>query len=438
MGSHVVLVVLALSLLTVAVSIGTSALLRRNLETTAYREAELFVPLLQRTDDASATALTERSRDVEAAFGARVRIIRPGDPAAADDPAVARALTGRTPEAVWGEHPLIGERAVSVVVPVRVDGGVRAVVQVVAPSAEIDAEVRDIWRFSLLAGLAVVVLATGVALLLAGTVSRPVQRLTEVARRHGDGDYDAVAAERGPPEIALLARTLNRSAHRTAALIDAQRAFVADASHQLRTPLAAMRLTLDTVRVTVTDPAAEPRLDAVDREIQRMNQLVESLLTLARAETVEHQRRVLDLAALVEDRVEVWSAAFDDADLVAVVENEGALWIEASAGALEQVLDNVLDNAVGVSPPGGRIEVHGGYEPYRVVLTITDQGPGLTEAERARAFDRFWTTRPGQGSGLGLAVVRQLVERDGGDVALLAAPDGGLTVRFSWPRRDPA
>lgn len=443
MGGSLLLVVAALAVFTVPVVLGTAELLRRNLESTASREADLFVPLVLREDADAARSIADRTRDFEEAFDARVRLVRAEDSpgAATGDRQVEEALAGEVPEPVWGMHPLLGERAVSVVVPVRRDGDpdgeVVAAVQVVAPAAEIDREVRETWTLALVLGGVVVLVAAAGAFGLASGLTRSLVRLGAVARRHGEGDYASTAPEQGPPEVTLLARTLNRSAQQTSALLDSQRSFVADASHQLRTPLAAMRLTLDTVRETVRgsgDPAVERRLGAVDREIQRMDQLVNGLLTMARAEAAGGQRSRADLGALVDDRALTWQAAMEEANVELVVDSEGVMTVEVTDGAVEQVLDNLLDNAVSVSPPGARITVRCAYAPGGgVVLSVADQGPGLAPAERARAFDRFWTTRPGEGSGLGLAVVRRLVERDGGEVALDPGPKDGLVVRVQWP-----
>lgn len=433
-GSYILLVVLALTAFTVPVVLGTSANLRGNLESTAEREADLFVPLVLRDDPEAAQSVEDRTQDFERAFDARVRLWRAGD--AVDDTQVGAALGGKDPAPVSGEHPLLGAPGVSVVVPVRRDGVVVGAVQVVAGTAEIDREIRETWLLSLVVGAVVLLLATVVAGLLASSLTRSLTQIAAVARRHGDGEFAASAPERGPPESVLLARTLNRTARQTAALLDSQRSFVADASHQLRTPLAAMRLNLDTVRETLGDPRILPRLDAVDGEIQRMDQLVEGLLTIARAEAELPPRTVVDLADGVRERVEIWQAALEEADVEAAVEVEGVMGVEIAPGALEQVLDNVLDNAVSVSPPGSTIRLRCSYGFYgvdEVVLTVADRGPGLTPEGRERAFDRFWTTRPGEGSGLGLAVVRQLVERDGGRVELVPHVGGGLVVQMTWP-----
>ena len=434
--SYVALVTIALVLFTVPVAASSSSLLRRTLEQTATREAALFVPLVLRDDADAARAIRDRTRDFQVATGSRVRLVRAGADVP-DDAQVRAALAGRSPDAVWGRSPLLGADGVSVVVPVREDGRTVAAVQVVAPSAEVDDEIRGIWRFRLGVGLAVLLVAGGLAVVLGSSLTRPLRRLHGVTRRLGEGDLSARAAIDGPPEVAELAGALNRSTQRTEALLASQRSFVADASHQLRTPLAAMRLAVDNVRETAAapDPALEARLDGLDAEISRMGRLVEGLLDLARTEGRAAAPTAIDVAALLTERVELWSAALEEADLACRVRAIPGTTALVTEGALEQVLDNLLDNAVLAAPPGSVLEIDARDVGDAVEVLVRDHGPGLDADARARAFDRFWTTRPDAGSGLGLPVVRQLVERDGGSVTLEAPSDGGLRVRLRLPRR---
>lgn len=447
-ASYLVLVAVALVLFTVPVAASSASLLRQTLEETAEREARLFVPLTLRTDAAAATAVTDRTRDFRQATGSVVRLVQAADRDRADA-RVQAAFAGRTTSPRWGaaadlDPDVPGRRAVSVVVPAVQDGRVVAVVQVVAPADDVERRIRDIWVFRLGVGGAVLVLAGGLAVLLAGTLVRPLRRLEAVAARHGRGDLRARAPVGGPPEIATLARTLNDGAARTSALLDSQRAFTADASHQLQTPLTALRLQVDNLRESVRDSASDPSLvetleegfDGVDAELARMSGLVGSLLTLARAESGATAPVGVDLAAVVRGRVASWRAAADDAGLLLHVDRPDALPgpVAATPGTVEQVLDNVLDNAVSVSPRGSRITLSARRRDGDVELRVDDEGPGLPAPERARAFDRFWQA-PGRrhGSGLGLAVVRRLVEHDGGSVDLTTAPGGGLSVVLRWP-----
>lgn len=432
--SYVLLVTIALVLFTVPVALSSSQLLERTLENTARREADVFVPLLLRTDPAAEQAIRDRTRDFEEATGSRVRLVQEG--VATDDAQVREALRGREPEAVWGRNELLDTESVSVVVPVKDDGRTVAAVQVVAPADDVRAEIAGIWRFRLGVGALVLVVAAGLAVALGSGLSRPLRRLDVVARRLGEGDFSARADETGPREVASLGRTLNSTARRTEVLLASQRSFVADASHQLRTPLTAMRLALDNVRETTTDVAVADRLAAVEQETLRMGRIVEGLLDLARAEARTGDRGAVDVGELVSERVAIWAAAFEDADVRCRVEIRRPGLALVSEGSVEQTLDNLLDNALTVSSPGSSIDVAVGATTTHVQVTLRDHGPGMDAEARARAFDRFWTTRPGVGSGLGLSVVRELVEHDGGTVTLEDPPDtgGGLRVVIRWPR----
>jgi two-component system OmpR family sensor kinase len=184
-------------------------------------------------------------------------------------------------------------------------------------------------------------------------------------------------------------------------------------------------------------------------EVVRMSRLVNGLLVLARAEAKTSAAEPLALRELVEQRLCVWRPAADERGVTIALtgEADNRLQVLAGPGHLDQVLDNVLSNALDVSPDDGTITVRIDPHHDQVLLEVLDQGPGMSAAEKSRAFDRFWrgqglTGR--SGSGLGLAIVKQLVTDDGGSVTLRDAPGSGLCVRIglrpggtSWghPRR---
>ena len=172
-----------------------------------------------------------------------------------------------------------------------------------------------------LAGFAAGILAlTGlVGMLLARSLSRPLARLESAVTRLGEGNLAARAdADIGPPEMRSLARQFNHMAGRLSELVDAQSRFVADASHQLRSPLTALRLRLENLEVGATVPSAE-EVAAAGREVQRLSRLVDGLLTLSRAENVEPPRRIIDVEQVIEDRGDAWSALADERHVTLVV-----------------------------------------------------------------------------------------------------------------------
>ncbi len=304
----------------------------------------------------------------------------------------------------------------------------------------LDAGVVDdrVHRFWLgLVGAAVVILGVMalVGWTIARSVSRPVRQLHALATRFAAGDLrPPPASAGGPPEVRALGETMTTMAARLDELLAEQRAFVADASHQLRTPLTALRLRLENVLSRLDDPAIEADVDAAIDESTRLASLVGDLLHLARADAHPPVEPV-DVTARVLERLDTWGAIADARSVVLAAEGVArSCRALAVPGAVEQVLDNVLDNAIDHSPPGStvltRMRSDGGW----CTITVVDEGPGLPPAERALATQRFWRgdgARPG--SGLGLAIARALATASGGDLTVEEAETGGLAVTLRLP-----
>lgn len=212
-------------------------------------------------------------------------------------------------------------------------------------------------------------------------------------------------------------------------MVEAHRRFVADASHQLRTPLTALRLRLETLH---PDPDDEPRVAAALTETDRLSQLVQSLLVIARSEAAEPVLVDVDVAAIAVGRAEAWAGVAEREQVAITISGPGRLMVRAVDGGVEQILDNLLSNAMAVAPPGTTVAVELSARPgHGGRLVVTDQGPGMTPEQRAMATARFW--RPagstGSGSGLGLAIVDHLALSGGGQVSIEAGPHGvGLQV----------
>ena len=214
--------------------------------------------------------------------------------------------------------------------------------------------------------------------------------------------------KRGPTEVRRLAHEFNETAAKLQRLLESQQSFVADASHELRTPLTALRLRLENMDPKEAGPALA--------EVERLGRLVESLLALARADAAAVRSEPVDVDTVLADRLAHWDG----------VERRGerGLRVRSSPDRLGQILDNLIANAVAVSDA---VDVSVMREDGWVELHVVDHGPGLTEEERKRAFDRFWRGQGrSPGSGLGLAIVRRLTDADGGEAELLLAPGGGL------------
>jgi len=323
-------------------------------------------------------------------------------------------------------------------VPVTVSSKVIGAVRITYGTATLDARVRRMWAQLALLCLGVLVAVAVVGFALARSITRPIRRLQVATDRFATGDLSArvdVDADAGPPELRHLASTFNRMASRLATLLAAQQRFVADASHQLRTPLTALRLRLENLASHVDDRDRDA-LEAAGAEVARMSRLVDGLLVLARDDANGTETVPVDVAGIARERVEFWQDVVAEKDVALVAElPTSASVARAVPGAVEQLVDNLVDNALAVSPPGSRITVRVDASAHSVALHVIDQGPGLDAASRERAFDRFWRGAGSAptGSGLGLAIVRRLADASRGSAKLEPGPSGGLDAVVVLP-----
>jgi signal transduction histidine kinase len=351
-------------------------------------------------------------------------------------PEIAAALSG---ERATGTRrsATVGGELVYVAVPVTSGGRIHGAVRVTYPIAELDHRIRENW---MRLGLLSVVVLLGVALIgavLARQVTRPVRRLEDAARALADGRLDKrVPTTGGPPELRSLAETFNSTADQLERLLTSQRQFVADASHQLRTPLTALRLRLENLARHLP-PDQEPGLQAAVDETERLARLVDSLLVLARADAGAAAPVAVDVAGVVAGRLDTWGSVAERRGLRLDPGPIADAEVLAVPGALEQILDNLLANAIAASPPAATVRLDAAAgPPGQVEVSITDEGPGLSPEQQDRAFDRFWRApgTTGSGFGLGLAIARRLAEASGGTVELRPAPGGrGLQARVLLP-----
>jgi signal transduction histidine kinase len=321
-----------------------------------------------------------------------------------------------------------------VVVPVVDDSGrpVLGVVVLTRSSAELEERVDVLWGWLgsvAAAGLAAAAIA---AIALGRWVSRPLSSLDAAAQRLGSGVLDARTANvsHGPPEVRRLAQSFNTMAGRLESLMHGNRAAMADVSHQLRTPLAALRLRLD-VLTQDADPATVDELAGAQVEIARLSHLVDGLLAVARAENVVAEPVPIRADDVIRDRVVAWRPVAEEREVDLRQSSPGPLWAMAGPGHLEQVLDNLLANALDAVPPGGHVMISA-VAGERIRIVVADDGPGMTSRQQEMAFRRFVSSTPG-GAGLGLAIVHRLVTSNGGGAALSDTPGGGLTVIVELP-----
>ncbi len=206
---------------------------------------------------------------------------------------------------------------------------------------------------------------------------------------------------------------------------------MADVSHQLRTPLAALRLRLDVLAMQAPDQLADELAGAHD-EIGRLSRMVDGLLAVARAENVTAAPVPVQVEAVIRDRAAAWKPAADEKPVALSVPVTEPLTARMREGHLEQILDNLLANAIEAVPEGGHITLTALQAGSRIRITVADDGPGMSERQRQSAFRRYVSATPG-GTGLGLAIVHRLVTADGGTAELSDTPGGGLTVIVDVP-----
>lgn len=354
-------------------------------------------------------------------------------------PEFRTALSGSQRSGIRASETL-GQELAYVAVPIASGAEIAGAVRVSFPTDTLRHQVLSNWlRLGL---LSVLVLASAASLgwLVSRWAVAPVADLESGARRLAAGDLAGrVQVDRGPPELRRLATTFNDMAARVEVLVHSQRSFVADASHQLRTPLTALRLRLETLEDEVSAgdlDGAAPEVAAIADEVERLSALVEALLALARSEAAAPVTVEVDAAATADGAVARWEALAEEHGVMLWRHGPPAVAARAVSGALEQILDNLLDNAIEVAPAGSAIDVGVVPDGGGVVVSVRDHGPGLTAADRARATDRFWrgpASGPG-GTGLGLSIVQELARAGGGSVTLDDPADGaGLVVRVRLP-----
>jgi signal transduction histidine kinase len=352
----------------------------------------------------------------------------------ASRPEIAQALLGEISSGRRYSETL-GQELLYVAVPVASSGVVHGAVRISYPTSAVNGRIHRYWTLLAVIAVAVLLASSLLATVLSGWLTRPLVRLDEAVDAVGSGDLGTRVTVEGPAETRRLAETFNAMAAELDQLVRSQDAFVADASHQLRTPLAALRLRLENLDRDVAD-RGKPELDGALAEVERLSTLVDGLLALARADRARAAPEAVPVAQVVEERLTAWSALAGERRVALrpqLAEDVDAL---ATSGRLEQVLDNLLANALDVSPPDTTISVTATAVDGWVELHVADEGPGMSAAERARAFDRFWRAqgRDEEGSGLGLAIVQRLVVADGGTIELAPAETGGLDAVVRLPR----
>jgi two-component system, OmpR family, sensor kinase len=273
---------------------------------------------------------------------------------------------------------------------------------------------------------------------IAGSLSRPLRGLARTARRIAAGDLQARATPTGSTEQVEVANAFNDMTERLVRALDAQRDFVANASHQLRTPLTGLRLRLESASMRAQDPDLRRDLVAGERETERLAKLLSNLLRLAQEGQQPPAATSIALADVAARAADRWrnQAELDGHAIELAGEDEPQ--VRASAGDLDTMVDNLVENALNYTAPESAIRIEWGVDGHEAFLAVLDRGGGLDDDEAERVFDRFYRGRASRGggvpgTGLGLAIVDALARRWEARATLTNRPDGGARAELRFP-----
>ncbi|WP_017571140.1 sensor histidine kinase [Nocardiopsis halotolerans] len=332
----------------------------------------------------------------------------------------------------WDSSPLV------IAEPIGRDSEVAGAVILAAPTDRLGTDILGSWGWLALFSLVPLGLLVTASLPLSRWVLRPIGRLDAATTAVASGDLDVrVDAERGPPELRRLTESFNTMVGVVSGALERQRAFVSEASHQLRNPLASLRLAVENLAPHLTtEEAREAHAVAVD-ETTAMHRMLNSLLAATRLESVTGTEAV-EVSEVLESRVERWRALGGARGMAVSVDVPEGMRVLAPAGGLGSILDELVSNALRLSG-GTRVEVRAEEgDPARI--SVLDDGEGLPEEEREAALDRFWRSSRHQnteGTGMGLAIVADLVRDAGGGLTLGEGLDRtGFGVVLTLPRAD--
>jgi signal transduction histidine kinase len=346
-------------------------------------------------------------------------------------PEILSALQGRQVQVLRNSKTL-GQAILASAVPIVRNRRPAGAVRVTQSVAAVHSAVRRAELGLVLIAVSVLALGLLAGVVIAAQVSQPLRRLEAVARRVAHGDLRARAEVAGSREQRSLSRSFNEMTDRVARLLAAQREFVADASHQLRTPLTGLRLRLEEAKANIPKPDAGAELDAAIAEVDRLSHTVDELLVLSRAGERELTGAPVDLTDLAASAARRWQAGAIDAGIALEHQDraQGAtVW--AAAPDLERALDALLENALRYSRSGTTVTIVSA--PGRI--EVRDRGPGVTEDERELVFERFHRGHAGRsgpaGDGLGLPIARELTRAWGGQVTISPRAGGGAIATLS-------
>jgi two-component system OmpR family sensor kinase/two-component system sensor histidine kinase QseC len=284
--------------------------------------------------------------------------------------------------------------------------------------------------------LLVPILGIAIVLVVQGGLL-PLQRVAAEVKQRQVNSLTPVETSSLPDEVAPLVQELNRLLARVDSALTTQRAFIADAAHELRSPLTAVRLQIQLLDRATDEAAAREARTRLGEAVDRAAHMIEQLLTLARSEPRDTvgELKPVPLETPAAEAISDMHALAQSRHIELELRAEPNVWVRGDQGALRTLVRNLVDNAVRYTPERGKVEVHVASTPNGATLKVFDSGPGIPADDRSRAFDRFYrrAVAPEGGSGLGLAIVKAIADRHNARVTLDDAPIGGLAVTVAFP-----
>lgn len=340
----------------------------------------------------------------------------------------------------YDSHAFLSRGASPVVYRNRIIGAVYAYEYDTQQAELLQSFQTNLTRISLLIGVLVVALSA----LLSRAFTRKIRELLQAIRQVREGAYSHRASVRGNDEIAQLATEFNSLTDRLQTTEAARRRFVSDASHELKTPLAGIRLLTDSILQTEDMNADTTRefVEDIGREAQRLSRITEDLLRLTRLDSdLLDAPETVEVAPVLEQVMRMMSLLAQEKGTELTYRMEENCRVSATKGEVYQVIYNLTDNAVKYSGKNGKVRVELRHEDHDVVLTVADNGPGIPEEDLPRVFERFYRvdkarSRAAGGTGLGLSIVQDTVKKRGGTVSAANRPNGGAVFTVRWPEAE--
>ncbi len=300
--------------------------------------------------------------------------------------------------------------------------------------------IRQVFLDVLLSGCVAVILAFMAVSYITSRITKPIVYMNNTVMRFSKGEFEARVSAAGRDEVSQLGQSFNEMANEINALEQSRRSFVANVSHELRSPLTSMRGFLEAMQDGTISPQEQPKyLEIVIGECKRMSGMVNDLLDLARIESGQYELRLetLDINELLIRTLLTFEARINAREIEVVMDFDGEhTMVEADAAQIAQVIRNLVDNAIKFSPRGGKLTLMIRTEKKLASITVKDDGEGISPEDLPYVFDRFYKaekahTPSGSSSGLGLSIVKRIVEQHGQTITAASPAEGGAVFTFT-------